>query len=902
MIRVLAAVALVAVIAVGAFLIFGNSPEDDGSYRVRAIFDNAGFVIPGEDVKIAGVRVGQIDSIDVTEDFRAAVVLKITEPGYTDWKQDASCIVRPQNLIGERFVECKPTQVRSANAEPPPELKLIEDGEGEGQRLLPVENTTQSVDIDLIGNTMREPERERFSLILNELGTGVAGRGRDLNEVIRRANPALRETDKVLEILARQNTVLEQLAVNSDTILAPLARDRARVSSAIRNSSDVAKATAERREALADDIETLPEFLDELDPTMVALGELADEGTPLLTDLGAQATDINNVVRRLGPFSQAAIPAIDSLGEAAKTGTPAVTDARPVIADLRALAKSIRPVGTNLREVLESFRDTEGIQRLMDYIYFQATAINGYDATGHYLRAGLLVNSCTTYAVRPVSGCNANYPQGATSSSLKAVASGVDGVGEDPLLRATAIAIARALGQQVEEEKAKIDSTLTTSKRQGRGRPEPRDRADHPRDRRRPRPPRRPWRRPAAARPRPLRRPPRRCPPPRRPGHRRPGRRRAHGRGARAHRHARPGGRPARLPVRKGRRRMRSRGGGIAGNPVLIGAATVLVILVAVFLSYNANKGLPFVPTYQVKAELPSAAQLTVGNDVKVGGTRIGAVTALKPRQLENGRVIAVVDLTLDKDAGPLPKDSTLIVRPRSALGLKYVEITRGKSSASFQDGDTIPIARAETPVELDEFLNMFDEDTRSASQVNLEGFGTAFAGRGESINTAIGAFRPLLRDVIPVMQNLSDPRTNLERFVVETGDTAAIVAPAAEAQASLFRNLDTTMRALNAVARPYIQDSITGGKPALDAGIESLPNQRPVPGQHRRPAARAAARRALAAHGRPGPLGRARRRHRGAPEDARAQPAARIAARRGADVLQRPARARAVCRPRTRS
>ena len=123
---------------------------------------------------------------------------------------------------------------------------------------------------------------------------------------------------------------------------------------------------------------------------------------------------------------------------------------------------------------------------------------------------------------------------------------------------------------------------------------------------------------------------------------------------------------------------MRGRGGGIAGNPVLIGAATVLVILVAVFLSYNANKGLPFVPTYQVKAELPSAAQLTVGNDVKVGGTRIGAVTALKPRQLENGRVIAVVDLTLDKDAGPLPEDSTLIVRPRSALGLKYVRSRAG--------------------------------------------------------------------------------------------------------------------------------------------------------------------------------------------------------------------------------
>ena len=77
---------------------------------------------------------------------------------------------------------------------------------------------------------------------------------------------------------------------------------------------------------------------------------------------------------------------------------------------------------------------------------------------------------------------------------------------------------------------------------------------------------------------------------------------------------------------------MRSRGGGIAGNPVLIGAATVLVMLVAVFLSYNANKGLPFVPTYQVNAELPSAAQLSLGNDVKIGGARIGAVTEIKPQ------------------------------------------------------------------------------------------------------------------------------------------------------------------------------------------------------------------------------------------------------------------------------
>ena len=358
---------------------------------------------------------------------------------------------------------------------------MIRSGPGEGQRLLPVENTSMTVDIDLIGNTMRAPERERLSLILNELGTGLAGRGRDLNEVIRRANPALRETDKVLEILAGQNTVLEQLAVNSDTVLQPLARDRARVAGAVRNSSDVARATAERREDLAADIQTLPEFLDELEPTMVRLGSLADESTPLLRDLGARATDINNLVERQGPFAQAAIPAVDSLGEAAKVGTPVMEDARPVIRDLRTLANNLRPVGLDLREVLESFRDTQGIERLMDYIFYQVAAVNGFDSVGHYLRAGLMVNQCATYAIEPVAGCSANFPQAGGSTSLKANASAVDSVGDDPVLKATAIALARALGQQVEEIKNKqAAKTKQKAKKAKRRTPARRDAAPTP--------------------------------------------------------------------------------------------------------------------------------------------------------------------------------------------------------------------------------------------------------------------------------------------------------------------------------------------------------------------------------------------------------------------------------------
>ena len=223
----------------------------------------------------------------------------------------------------------------------------------------------------------------------------------------------------MLEILASQNTVLEQLAVNSDTVLAPLARDRARVAGAIRNSSDVAQATAERREDLAADIETLPEFLDELEPTMVRLGSLADETTPLLRDLGANARrHQQRSCAALGPVLAGRDPGRRLARRGGQDRHPgghrrAARDRRPAHAGEQRPARSARtcarcssPSGTR-----------GGIERLMDYIFYQAAAINGFDAIGHYLRAGLMVNQCATYAVEPVAGCSANFPQASASTS-----------------------------------------------------------------------------------------------------------------------------------------------------------------------------------------------------------------------------------------------------------------------------------------------------------------------------------------------------------------------------------------------------------------------------------------------------------------------------------------------------
>src|SRR5213595_359246 len=141
---------------------------------------------------------------------------------------------------------------------------------------------------------------------------------------------------------------------------------------------------------------------------------------------------------------------------------------------------------------------------------------------------------------------------------------------------------------------------------------------------------------------------------------------------------------------------MRRRGSAsIAANPVLIGAATTLVILVAVFLAYNANNGLPFVPTYSLKVDVPSAANLVKGNEVRLGGTRVGIVDDISPVRHKDGSVTARLGLKLQTTVKPLPKDSTVLVRPRSALGLKYVEITKGTSKDGYAEGATVPMRAA---------------------------------------------------------------------------------------------------------------------------------------------------------------------------------------------------------------
>ena len=267
----------------------------------------------------------------------------------------------------------------------------------------------------------------------------------------------------------------------------------------------------------------------------------------------------------------------------------------------------------------------------------------------------------------------------------------------------------------------------------------------------------------------------------------------------------------------------------IASNPVLVGVATTLVIVVAIFLAYNANQGLPWVPTYRLTAEVPVASSLVRGNEVRIGGLRVGVIDNITPVQEENGSVMAQLDLKLETRIKPVPADSTIMIRPRSALGLKYIELTRGDSQEGFPEGGTIPLENATPePVEFDEFFNIWDEPTRVGNQQNLRGFGDAFAGRGADLNRAIGELVPLLQAAVPVLTNIAAPETNFRRFFASQARAAIITEPVAVQLGELWVNLSLTLGAFADVARPFLQDTISKGPSGQETFIEVAPTLRP--------------------------------------------------------------------------
>jgi ABC-type transporter Mla subunit MlaD len=415
--RLAAVVGAVVVAAAIVIVAIGAIGGSGGGYRVEALFDNAGFAVPGEQVRIAGAPVGTISALSVTKQNLAAVTLTISNRDFVPFHADATCTIRPQSLIAERYVDCSPGNSSQ------PRLRRITRGAGTGAYLLPVTQTSSPIDPDIVQNVSQESVRESLSVILDELGTGLAGRGSDLNKVILRADPGLAQTERVFNILAAQNRVLAKLATDSDTVLAPLARTRGSLADFVVQANRTATASAAEQTQLRNSIRLLPPFLRQLKPLMADLGKLADQGTPVVKDAGASAASLDAEFKTLVPFADRAKTAISDLGQAAQQSESSLVDSQGLAEQLQSVGTSAEPSSAALRRLLTSLDSTGGIAQLMSLLFYGTGATNGYNADGHYVRVAPVVGSCTAYARTPVAGCSANFSSASSSSGSSASAS-----------------------------------------------------------------------------------------------------------------------------------------------------------------------------------------------------------------------------------------------------------------------------------------------------------------------------------------------------------------------------------------------------------------------------------------------------------------------------------------------
>jgi ABC-type transporter Mla subunit MlaD len=401
----------------------GGKPSESGK-TVKMAFSNAFGLTEGGDLRVGGVIAGSTDTFDVSKGPEcqlgnpnrtpkracAVVTAKVKEAGFTSFREDATCSIRQQSLIGEYYVDCQPGSSK----------KVLP-----ASAIIPDTKTASTIPADLVNNVLRRPYRDRLRLIIAELGTGLAGRPEDLAKLLHQAHPGLRATDRTLKILANQSEVIKSFISDSDTVVAQLENKKRDVARWIRTAGRTAEISATRRSAIAEGFRKLPTFLDELKPTMARLGELTDAQRPLLTKLQASAPELTTLFTRLGPFSEASRPAFRSLGDLSTTGSKALRDSRDEIRTLRQLAKDAPATGRPLRQFLQTLDDRgrafdkdprasvtappkpdpaaangrgfTGMEGILNFVYWQTLSINQFDGLSHFLRILGIDSACSPY-------------------------------------------------------------------------------------------------------------------------------------------------------------------------------------------------------------------------------------------------------------------------------------------------------------------------------------------------------------------------------------------------------------------------------------------------------------------------------------------------------------------------
>jgi ABC-type transporter Mla subunit MlaD len=389
-----------------AAVLLSASAQGSSTATFDVIFDDARGLIGGQLVKVAGAQAGSIENVSVAKQgsgasttYKARITASI-DSKFMPFRANATCTIRPQGLIAENYVECDP------GSPPAPVLKSA----GGRPPTVPVQNTSEPVSLLDLFNIFNVPTRERFTLILDELGIGTSARGQDFNDILYRANPALRLANQVIGILARQKTELAALIDSTNTIASEAASHIGAVQNFLQQAATTASTTAQHRSNLELAIKRLPGLLEAAQPSLRQLDVVARDGTPLVRQLGVAAPYLNQASTDLGPFVTAAKPGLAKLSAALTKAIPAVKHTTPLTKALRSYTTKSLSKTKLSGKLFTSLQQAGFGENFLGIVYYVASALARFDSVSHMLSfATVNLGPCLSYATTPVAGCGANY-------------------------------------------------------------------------------------------------------------------------------------------------------------------------------------------------------------------------------------------------------------------------------------------------------------------------------------------------------------------------------------------------------------------------------------------------------------------------------------------------------------
>jgi virulence factor Mce-like protein len=377
----------------------GTIPFGPQGYRIHALFKETGLLVPNADVRISGVNVGKVASVQA-RGVNSYVTMDISHQ-YAPIPVDTRAILRQKTLLGEAYVE-------------------LSTGTGSGRKLsdggtIPASHVEDTQQLDQVLGSFDKPTQHNLQALLNGSYLSLAGRGQDLNDAIGNLDPTFTELQALAGVLNQQQASVRGVIRNSATVLGTLGSRSSDLQTLITAGEQVFSTTASRNAQLTATVNALPPFLRALQTTMGTLNTTLGIAKPSLDALRPVAPLLTPALTELVALSGPAVKLLHeapSLLHAADLALPSITRFsrafKPALDELLPAAREIAPVisfiGLYNRELVA------GMANLAADLQATASA-NTPTGTANYIRAiiGLGPDSIYGQTIREPSNRSNTY-------------------------------------------------------------------------------------------------------------------------------------------------------------------------------------------------------------------------------------------------------------------------------------------------------------------------------------------------------------------------------------------------------------------------------------------------------------------------------------------------------------